>query len=345
MSLRKQHNEIQRLIKAFASEADRFHDISLSTFFVTLSSSSTDRSFRFPNHSIMLWQYYGAMQSDQDIEGLMTNLRESDLKWGLQGAELSSFAVIEGPATSLFLRMAKRAGNLFNQKEIQAIRSLVLDDITAAELDKHPGKKPTATTNSNPLAVWLNYLLYHLSMTHPGREKDHRIEPDPFTLSLLALERLAQDSTFGKIDRSSSPLQNIQFKVAVSFPGELRTFVSGVVTNLCSVLGADTVFYDHDYQAQLARPNLDILLQQIYRDNSDLVVVFLCAEYAKKQWCGLEWRAIRDLIKSMADDKVMFVRFDNAKIDGIFSIDGYIDGRIYSEPEVAKFILQRLNNL
>jgi hypothetical protein len=169
--------------------------------------------------------------------------------------------------------------------------------------------------------VWLNYLLYYLSLTRPRRKLNNRIEPDPFALSLLALERLAGDAGFGRIDDNIVlPLQNLRFRVAMSFPGERRPFVASVVDTLRAELGTNTVFYDHDYQAQLARPNLDTLLQRIYRHNSDLIVVFLCSEYAEKEFCGLEWRAIRDIIKTREDDRIMLIRFDNASIDGVFSI-------------------------
>ena len=90
------------------------------------------------------------------------------------------------------------------------------------------------------------------------------------------------------------------------------------------------------------RPNLDVFLQKIYRDRSDLVVIFLCEAYAEKQWCGLEWRAIRDLIKFKRDDQIMFVRFDDAQVEGVFSLDGYIDARINSPEQVADFIIQRV---
>ena len=197
-------------------------------------------------------------------------------------------------------------------------------------------------TNDNPLAIWLNYLLYHLSMTNPGRERAPKIEPDPFSLSLLALERLAKDLAIGKIDRSARPLSEIRFKVSMSFPGERRAYVAEVVNALRPDLGPDSIFYDHDYQAQLARPNLDTLLQGIYRNQSELIVIFLCAEYANKQWCGLEWRAVRDIIKSKEDDRIMFVRFDDTPIDGVFSIDGYIDVRSFAVQDVARFITDRL---
>lgn len=114
------------------------------------------------------------------------------------------------------------------------------------------------------------------------------------------------------------------------------------MNNLKDQLGKDKIFYDLDYQSQLAQPNIDSILQNIYHKQSDLVVIFLCKEYNEKEWCGLEWRGIKDLIKSKQDKKVMLVRFDQAKIDGLFSIDGYIDALKFSENELAEFIIERL---
>ncbi len=68
----------------------------------------------------------------------------------------------------------------------------------------------------------------------------------------------------------------------------------------------------------------------------------LCAAYAKKQWCGLEWRAIRDIIKSKEDDRVMLVRFDDVPVEGVLSIDGYVDARSFTAYDVARFIAERL---
>lgn len=345
MSLNTKADELQRLIRAFEFEAGRFHPLTLTTFFIPQETQNLDRPFIRPNHTIMLWQYYGAFRSDQDIERFVTNLTESHLQWGLRGAELSRFCVLEGEGHELFVRMAQRAGSLFDQAEAQAIHSKIVNEVVAAEQARQPSAKPAAVANNSPLAVWINYLLYHLSITNPGREHAQKIEPDPFSLSLLALERLLAESTIGKIDRSILPLSEISFQVAMSFPGEHRPYVALTVSKLREQLGPDTVFYDHDYQAQLARPNLDVLLQDIYRNRSSLVVVFLCEKYAAKQWCGLEWRAIRDMIKSKQDDQIMFVRFDDAHVDGVFLIDGYIDARRYSPNDLADFVLTRLREL
>lgn len=142
-----------------------------------------------------------------------------------------------------------------------------------------------------------------------------------------------------------SKLEDIKFKVALSFPGEKRAYVENVASRLTESLGKDLVFYDNNYISAISRPNADVLLQNVYRNQSELIVVFLCEEYSKKEWCGLEFRAVRDIIKAKEDDKIMFVRFDNAQIEGIFSIDGYIDGNVHNEAKVSNFILERLSVL
>src|SRR5262245_45413234 len=113
--------------------------------------------------------------------------------------------------------MAKRAGALFDPNEAATIKLRVLEEILAVERMRRPSAKSNAVTNDNPLAIWLNYLLHHLSLTHPGRERRQTIEPDPFSLSLLALERLAADLTIAKVDQSTNPLQGVIFRVALSF--------------------------------------------------------------------------------------------------------------------------------
>jgi len=340
MSLHKNKCEIERLTHVFESEAAKFHDITFSTYIIRADAPVENRKFRTPNHAIMLWQHYGKLISDQDTKRLLKNLKESDPQWGIRGAQLSFFGLIEGDTYELFVRMAKRAGSLFSEKEAQKIKGRVLDEIHKKTRDEQ--SKIIGVTNDDPLAIWLNYLLYYISQVKPGREKLIKIEPDPYTLSLLSLEHLLENLEISKSDRSPSKVQNLKFKVALSFPGEKRAYVSKVADSLRRALGIDKVFYDFDYQSQLAIPNLDLLLQKIYRDNSELIVVFLCAEYATKEWCGLEWRAIRDIIKSKDCDRIMFVRFDDAKVDGTFSIDGYIDGQHHDFCEVAKFIMERI---
>ncbi|UVO30750.1 TIR domain-containing protein [Bradyrhizobium arachidis] len=87
-----------------------------------------------------------------------------------------------------------------------------------------------------------------------------------------------------------------------------------------------------------------MLLERIYHDNSDLVVVFLCGDYNVKEWCGLEWRAIRDIVKQRRDATVMLLRLDQADVAGLFSIDGYIDVTAWSPAQTAEAIVKRLRS-
>src|SRR5262249_351595 len=98
-----------------------------------------------------------------------------------------------------------------------------------------------------------------------------------------------------------------RFRVALSFAATDRAFVRGVADSLTAKLGRDQVFYDEYFQAELARPNLDTYLLNIYRLESELIVVFTSPDYARSEWGGLEWRAIRELIKTRDPADVMLV--------------------------------------
>jgi formylglycine-generating enzyme required for sulfatase activity len=136
-----------------------------------------------------------------------------------------------------------------------------------------------------------------------------------------------------------------RFRVALSFPGEHRGVVKAVADRLVEKLGEGTVFYDEYFEYALARPNLDTYLQTIYHDNADLVVVFLCADYEKKEWCGVELRAIKDLIKQRKDDMIMPLRLDKEEVRGFLSIDGalYLDNR--PAAAIAELVVKRLDSL
>ncbi len=144
------------------------------------------------------------------------------------------------------------------------------------------------------------------------------------------------------VSPSSSTEERKRFRVALSFPGEYRDFVSLVADSLAGIFGKGRVLYDRYHEAEFSRCNLDTYLQDLYHDETELNVVFLCKKYDEKEWCGLEWRAIRDLIKQGKEAEIMFFRFDNARIPGLFSIDGYIDIANRSPADATSLVLERL---
>lgn len=185
-----------------------------------------------------------------------------------------------------------------------------------------------------PLEIKLDIHGWEMSRTHWAVKDEDLFE-------LLSSIHLVDDSYVGE-GRPPGRVEEMRFRVALSFPGEKRDYVAAVASEVKKRLGRDAIFYDKDFTAQLARPNLDTLLQRIYLSNSDLVVVFLCEDYERKEWCGLEWRAIRNIIKNKNDHAIMFMRFDHADVNGAFSIDGYVDLDEYSPLEVARMIVERV---
>ncbi len=132
------------------------------------------------------------------------------------------------------------------------------------------------------------------------------------------------------------------FKVAFSFPGEARPFVEKVLAELVKRISPDDIFYDNYYKAFLARPNLDVYLSKIYRENAQLIVVFLSGDYQRKKWPGLEFRTIREIIFEKGTSQSDVYRLDDAPVDGVLQTDGYIDARQHTPTEIAGFIYQRI---
>lgn len=134
------------------------------------------------------------------------------------------------------------------------------------------------------------------------------------------------------------------FDVALSFPGEARPLVEQIAQELERRLGPNAYFYDNNYVSQLAQPSLDTLLQGIY-SRAKLDVIFLSADYQTKNWCGVEFRAVREIIFARENARVMYVRTDDGEVEGVFKTDGYLDARRFKPAKIAEFICQRLDVL
>ena len=74
-------------------------------------------------------------------------------------------------------------------------------------------------------------------------------------------------------------------------------------------------------------------------------MVFLSADYQRKDWCGIEFRAIRDIISERDYQRIMLIRTDDGDVDGVFRTDGYVDARKFAPADIAGFIHQRLDLL
>ncbi|OHD19834.1 MAG: hypothetical protein A2086_14075 [Spirochaetes bacterium GWD1_27_9] len=146
-------------------------------------------------------------------------------------------------------------------------------------------------------------------------------------------------------NNKSIDIKTHNFLVSLSFPGEKRNFIKSIFSELEKNLGSNTCFYDQSYEALLARPSLDDILLDIYKNRSKLIVVFLCKEYKEKPWCGLEFRIIKEKILEKDYEKIMYIKLDDVEIDGVSKADGFIDGRKHDSKSLAILIKNRIESL
>jgi len=134
-----------------------------------------------------------------------------------------------------------------------------------------------------------------------------------------------------------------RFRLALSFPGEHRSSVEQVAEHLSVAVGREPMLYDKFYEAEFARVDLDVYLPRLYREQSELIVLFLCPEYRTKRWCQLELRHIRQLIATVDAGRIMLLSFgrpgDLSEL-GILPGDGYVDVADRPAAEIAGLILQ-----
>lgn len=140
----------------------------------------------------------------------------------------------------------------------------------------------------------------------------------------------------------TDPLSAKRFRIAFSFAGEKRDFVADVAAILVQNFGKAAILYDKYHEAEFARTRLGRYLPKLYHDDSELIVVVICSDYAQKEWCGLEWDAIFDLLKKHLDDKVMLCRFNHATVEGLFSDAGFVELDDKTPEQVTNLILERL---
>jgi len=133
-----------------------------------------------------------------------------------------------------------------------------------------------------------------------------------------------------------------RFKIAFSFAGEKRDFVEKVAELLAKRFGEAAILYDKYHEAEFARNDRAIYLPNLYNREAELIVVVVCPKYDVKEWTGLEWLGIHDLLQQRRRDEVMLSRFEHAHVDGLFGGAGFVELDCKSPEEFGARILERL---
>src|SRR5882724_1602633 len=133
-----------------------------------------------------------------------------------------------------------------------------------------------------------------------------------------------------------------RFRIAFSFAGEKRDFVSKVAAILAEQFGEENIFFDKYHEAEFARYDLGVYFPKLYRDESDLIVAVLCKDYDQKQWTGWEWMAIYSQLTKSEGSKIMLTRFDRSHVNGLFDAAAFVELDSKTPDQAAKSILERL---
>jgi hypothetical protein len=138
-----------------------------------------------------------------------------------------------------------------------------------------------------------------------------------------------------------------RFAVAFSLAGEQRQLVLAVAQEVEDTLGRSTVFYDDWYTHWIAGPDADLLLQSVYSEKAELVVVCVSGAYGDKPWPHTEYRAVRARLMqaATAEDRlrVFPVRVGDGEVEGVLFNEIMPDIRDKTPTEAAELIVARLN--
>lgn len=260
--------------------------------------------------------------------------------------------------------ITKQYGNL-DAQNVQALLKLPAVFAYEKTIGKDPkfGKLVGINKRANRLEVRLDYELIalpkflsndelwkmqsELDITGWESSRTHWAVKDVDLMQELLRKGIVLPPQFAQGARAPSAPVRIdisthQFEVGFSFPGEYRELVQAVAAECAALLGPHACFYDNNYQAQLAQPSIDILLQRLYSTQCGLLVVFIGSDYQRKEWPGVEWKAIRSILAARDNSRIMYVRVDDGDVDGVFPQDGFIDARRFSPTQIAGFVTERV---
>ncbi|NMO52310.1 TIR domain-containing protein [Actinoplanes sp. TBRC 11911] len=138
-----------------------------------------------------------------------------------------------------------------------------------------------------------------------------------------------------------------RFAVAFSLAGEQRQIVLAIAQEVEDILGRSAVFYDDWYAHWIAGQDSDLLLQSIYAQQADLVVVCVSEAYGDKPWTRTEHRAVRARLQQggTARDRlgVLPIRVGDGEVEGVLFNQIVPDVRGMTPAEAAELIVARLN--
>jgi tetratricopeptide (TPR) repeat protein len=152
---------------------------------------------------------------------------------------------------------------------------------------------------------------------------------------------------------SAAATDSYRFEIALSFAGDnKRDKVRTVAEILRDELGEGRVFFDEWFEHELAGHDAHVVLQNVYRRQTRVVVTCVCQRYSEKPWTQEEWRAIQALERECRDAgaenvrrlRIIPLRFGDGEVDGLYETAIVPDVRTREPRAIADLILKRLRS-
>lgn len=131
-----------------------------------------------------------------------------------------------------------------------------------------------------------------------------------------------------------------RFQVAVSFADEDRPYVGSVVSALHA--RGVRVFYDVEQEIELWGKDLTAYLDDVYRNRSDYVVVFISRAYVEKEWARHELRSALARAIRERREYVLPARFDETDVPGLPPTVRHVDLRQTTPDDLAEMIGRKI---
>lgn len=135
------------------------------------------------------------------------------------------------------------------------------------------------------------------------------------------------------------------YRIAISYASDQREELRKIVEHLLHYFSSDQIFYDELHTDQLARPNIDEWLRDVFGNQADLVVIFRSDRAGNSPWWQLEENAIKSAYDSgeIGDGRIMLLSFGAVMEYTVnFSHAGFRNIENSSAKSISELIIKRL---
>ena len=132
------------------------------------------------------------------------------------------------------------------------------------------------------------------------------------------------------------------YDVSLSYASEDRDYVSRVAAELRSA--GVSIFYDRYEEVTSWGKNLVEHLEDVYRNQSRFVVIFISKHYVAKAMPTLEVRSALARAIQQQEEYVLPARFDDTPVPGLQTTTAYVDCGSKTPTEMALLIRQKIES-